>query len=121
MVRIWQHSEAGGGAAAGAGAEGAIQEGDMDQQSAMEELRERYARGGLPLDEFRRVMGQLMVTTDPAECQAILDALPAEPEQPRAVSAPLPATSRPLATSSRPGRPHHISALFGEADRTGAL
>ena len=93
----------------------------MDQQSAMEELRERYARGGLPLDEFRRVMGQLMVTTDPAECQAILDALPAEPEQPRAVSAPLPATSRPLATSSRPGRAHHISALFGEADRTGAL
>lgn len=93
----------------------------MDQQSAMEELRERYARGGLPLDEFRRVMGQLMVTTDPAECQAILDALPPEPEQPRAVSAPLPAASRPLSASGRPGRVHRISAFFGEADRTGAL
>lgn len=95
----------------------------MDQQTAIEELRERYARGGLPLDEFRRVMGQLMVTTDPAECQAILDALPTEPEQPqsRAVSAPLPAPSRPLGTSGSGGRIHRISAFFGSADRTGAL
>ena len=91
----------------------------MDQQTAMEELRERYARGGLPLDEFRRVMGQLMVTTDPAECRAILDALPPEPEQPRAVSTPLPASSRPVGPLS--GRTHRISAFFGEADRTGAL
>ena len=93
----------------------------MDQQSAMEELRERYARGGLPLDEFRRVMGQLMVTTDPAECQAILDRLPPEPEQPRAASLPLPATPGPLGTTGRADRAHRISALFGEADRTGAL
>lgn len=92
----------------------------MDQQSAMDELRERYARGGLPLDEFRRVMGQLMVTTDPAECQAILDALPPEPEQPRAVSMSLPASSRPLG-APRSGRIHHISAFFGTADRTGSL
>lgn len=92
----------------------------MDQQTAMEELRERYARGGLPLDEFRRVMGQLMVTTDPAECRAILGTLPPEPDQPRAVSAPLPSSSRPL-ESPRGGRAHRISAFFGEADRTGAL
>ena len=96
---------------------GAVQEGVMDQQTAMEELRERYARGGLPLDEFRRVMGQLMVTTDPAECRAILAALPSEPEQSRAVSAPL-SPSRPLSAS---GRTHRISAFFGEADRTDAL
>ncbi len=118
MVRIWQ-TEAEAGAASRA--EGAVQEGDMDQQSAMEELRERYARGGLPLDEFRRVMGQLMVTTDPAECQAILDRLPPEPEQPHAASLPLPAASSPLGTTARSGRTHRISALFGEADRTGAL
>ena len=102
----------------------------MDQQGAMEELRERYARGGLPLDEFRRVMGQLMVTTDPAECRAILDTLPPEPEQPRAVSpvspvspasGPLPAPSRPLESPRSGRRAHHISAFFGEADRTGAL
>lgn len=91
----------------------------MDQQTAMEDLRERYARGGLPLDEFRRVMGQLMVTTDPAECQAILDTLSPEPEQSRSVSAPLPAVSRPLGPSR--GRVHRISALFGEAKRTDAL
>ncbi|HKS71532.1 MAG TPA: LiaF domain-containing protein [Ktedonobacterales bacterium] len=96
----------------------------MDQQSAIEELRERYARGGLPLDEFRRVMGQLMVTTDPAECQAILDALPPEPSQPpsRAVSAPLSVSSRPVgASGSGARRAHHISAFFGTADRTGSL
>lgn len=87
----------------------------MDQQTAMEELRERYARGGLPLDEFRRLMGLLMVTTDPAECQAILDQLPPEPE--RHVSAPLP-HSGPLA-SNRPF--HRLSAFFGQVDRTGSL
>lgn len=92
----------------------------MDQQSTIEELRERYARGGLPLDEFRRVMGQLMVTTDPAECQSILDALPPEPEQSRAASTPLSGSSGRLG-APRVGRTHHISAFFGTADRTGSL
>lgn len=87
----------------------------MDQQTAMEDLRERYARGGLPLDEFRRLMGLLMVTTDPAECQAILDQLPPEPE--RHVSAPL-GRSGSLA-SNRPI--HRLSAFFGQVDRTGSL
>jgi cell wall-active antibiotic response 4TMS protein YvqF len=87
----------------------------MDQQTAMEDLRERYARGGLPLDEFRRLMGLLMVTTDPAECQAILDQLPPEPE--RHVSAPL-SGSGPLADNRRI---HRLSAFFGQVDRTGSL
>jgi Cell wall-active antibiotics response LiaF, C-terminal len=120
MARTWQtwqtwHTEAAAEAEAGA-----VQEGVMDQQSAMEELRERYARGGLPLDEFRRVMGQLMVTTDPAECRAILDSLPPEPEQSRAVAGPLPASSRPLGPMHT-GRTHRISAFFGQVNRTDAL
>jgi hypothetical protein len=87
----------------------------MDQETAMEELRERYARGGLPLDEFRRLMGVLMVTTDPAERQAILDQLPPEPARD-----PTLPTIRRTAPSTERGV-HHVSAFFGEVDRTGAL
>lgn len=89
----------------------------MDQETAVEELRERYARGGLPLEEFRQIMGKLMVTTDPVECQAILDALPPEPARVRSV--PL---SGAQPTRSLPsGRGHRISAFFGQVDRVGAL
>jgi predicted membrane protein len=89
----------------------------MDQETAIELLRERYARGGVPLEDFRRMMSQLMVTTDPIECQAILDELPPEPPQERAVSLR-------QAVSSRPGqsqKAHRISAFFGEVDRGGVL
>lgn len=90
----------------------------MDHETALEELRERYARGGLPLEEFRRLMGTLMVTTDPAERAAILAQLP--PEPPHMISEP-PATrvrTRPAASG---GKVHRISAFFGEVDRSGAL
>jgi predicted membrane protein len=86
----------------------------MDQATAIEELRERYARGGLPLEEFRRLMGTLMVTTDPAECQAILDHLPPEPAR----DIDLPAIRRTPSTSDPR---HRIVAWFGEVDRSGAL
>lgn len=86
----------------------------MDQATAIEELRERYARGGLPLEEFRRLMGTLMVTTDPAECQAILNQLP--PEPPSALSVPL---AHHGSASYSPVR--RISAWFGEVDRSGDL
>ncbi|HLZ22287.1 MAG TPA: LiaF domain-containing protein [Ktedonobacterales bacterium] len=86
----------------------------MDQATAIEELRERYARGGLPLEEFRQLMGTLMVTTDPAECQAILDRLPAEPAG--AVSIPI-ARREP----QRRADGHHITAWFGSVDRSGDL
>ncbi|WIG57696.1 MAG: hypothetical protein OJF49_000441 [Ktedonobacterales bacterium] len=89
----------------------------MDQETAVEELRERYARGGLPLEEFRQIMGKLMVTTDPVECQAILDALPPEPA--RARSAPLGSTQTTRSLPS--GRGHRVSAFFGQVDRMGAL
>lgn len=89
-------------------------EDSMDQATAIEELRERYARGGLPLEEFRRLMGTLMVTTDPAECQAILDQLPPEPAS--ALSVPL--TER---ESGRYAPVQRISAWFGEVDRSGEL
>lgn len=86
----------------------------MDQATAIEELRERYARGGVPLEEFRRLMGTLMVTTDPAECQAILDQLPPEPS--RALDVPIIRREPAVRT---PGR--RISAMFGQVDRSGDL
>lgn len=86
----------------------------MDQATAIENLRERYARGGVPLEEFRRLMGTLMVTTDPAECQAILDQLPPEPTH--AVDFPM---ARREPAAHVPG--HRISAMFGQVDRRGDL
>ena len=87
----------------------------MDQATAIEELRERYARGGVPLDEFRQLMGTLMVTTDPVECQAIIDRLPPE----TFVSSP---RSEPVRSAQpRSAQAHRISALFGSVDRSGQL
>lgn len=89
----------------------------IDQETAIEELRERYARGGLPLEEFRQLMGKLMVTSDPVERRAILQSLPAE----SAYELPTIAqrSGRPLAQSAARG--HTISALFGSVDRSGSL
>jgi hypothetical protein len=88
----------------------------VDQETAIEMLRERYARGGVPLEEFRRMMSQLMVTTDPVECQAILDELPPEPPQEKAV-----ALRHAFSSSSTGQKAHRISAFFGEVDRGGVL
>jgi hypothetical protein len=100
------------------------QEGSMDQEMAIEMLRERYARGGLPLDEFRQLMGTLMVTTDPTELQAIIDSLPPEVERSRSeVASPRAArvvSAEPAQRAMSPGV-HRISALFGEVDRSGVL
>ncbi|MGH2515292.1 MAG: LiaF domain-containing protein [Ktedonobacterales bacterium] len=90
-------------------------EDSMDQATAIEELRERYARGGLPLEEFRRLMGTLMVTTDPAECQAILDQLPPEP----AGELSIPLARREPARRSGGGQ--RISAWFSMVDRSDNL
>lgn len=87
----------------------------MDQATAIEVLRERYARGGVPLEEFRRLMGALMVTSDPAECQALLDQLPPEPAHPVEV----PRARREEFTGRAPG--HRIAAMFGQVDRRGDL
>src|SRR5215472_2660128 len=94
-----------------------IREIGMDQETAIEILRERYARGGLPLEEFRRLMSHLMVTTDPIECQAILDELPPEPahEDDRMT------LRRVEPTRSSARKAHRISAFFGEVDRGGVL
>ena len=91
-------------------------EGPMDQETAVEELRERYARGGVPIEEFRRLMGLLMVTTDPAECQAILDQLPPEPARSARAS-----SFRSEGSPSAGSRAKKISAFFGEVDRSGDL
>jgi hypothetical protein len=93
-------------------------EASMDQATAMEELRERYARGGLPLEEFRRLMGALMVTSDPAECRAILEQLPPETAYELGETiARQPFPARP----TRSERGHHIVAFFGQVDRSGVL
>ncbi|MGZ3582328.1 MAG: LiaF domain-containing protein [Ktedonobacterales bacterium] len=89
----------------------------IDQETAIEELRERYAHGGLPLEEFRQVMGKLMVTSDPVERRAILQSLPAEPAYELPTIAQR--SSRPQAQSVAQGRT--ISAIFGSVDRSGSL
>ena len=91
----------------------------IDQETAMEELREHYAHGGLPIEEFRRLIGALMVTTDPHECQAILDELPPDPNMRRAVAV---SSSRSATTARRTtGAGRSITAFFGEVDRSRAL
>ncbi|MGO8946178.1 MAG: LiaF domain-containing protein [Ktedonobacterales bacterium] len=89
----------------------------MDQETAIEILRERYARGGLALEEFRRTMSLLMVTADPVECQAIIDQLPKETGHD--VRADVLRPHLPNQSSSR--KAHRISAFFGEVNRSGAL
>ena len=91
---------------------------DTDQEAAIEDLRERYARGGISIEEFRRLMGQLMVTTDAAERQAILDSLPPDtaPRYDR--------TTPPQRGSSYQrsrGDASSIRAFFGEVDRSRSL
>lgn len=98
-----------------AGGHVAMEQG-IDQETAIEELRERYARGGLPLDEFRQLMGKLMVTSDPVERQAILRSLPPEP----AYDPPTIARRLPRPTDQMT-RGHVISAFFGSVDRSGSL
>lgn len=88
----------------------------IDQETAIEELRERYARGGLHLDEFRQVMGKLMVTSDPIERKAILQSLPPEPISESATIA-----RRVPRPSDQRARGHTISAFFGTVDRSGSL
>ena len=89
----------------------------MDQETAIEILRERYARGGLPLDEFRRMMSLLMVTADPVECRAIIDQLPVEPGRDSHADE----MRRGPHTPPRGRKVHRISAFFGEVERGGAL
>jgi cell wall-active antibiotic response 4TMS protein YvqF len=105
----------------------------MDQETAIELLRERYAHGGVPLEEYRRLMGKLLVTTDPAECQALLDELPPvpadiaearasdEPARPRGVSQHVAGSERRSAGSPSSGPAHRILAMFGEVNRSDDL
>lgn len=93
------------------------QQPDIDQETAMEELRERYAHGSITIEEFQRVMGLLMVTTDPTELQTILDQLPPDPAARHAVS--LARSSGAASAGSSPARRGRtISAFFGEVDRS---
>ncbi len=98
-----------------AGGRVAMEQG-IDQETALEALRERYARGGLPLEEFRQLMGKLMVTSDPIEREAILQSLPPEPAH------DLPSIARRVPRpADQTARGHVISAFFGSVDRSGSL
>lgn len=89
---------------------------DIDQETAMEELRERYAHGSIAIEEFQRLMGLVMVTTDPRELQAIIDQLPPDPAAHRAVLAARSANPMSAPSARRANRP--INAFFGEVDRS---
>lgn len=105
----------------------------MDQETAIELLRERYARGGVPLEEYRRLMGKLLVTTDPTECEALLDVLPPappsaaearasdEPSRARSVSTYTATTERSSTGSPSTGPAHRIMAMFGTVNRSDVL
>src|SRR5579863_4298536 len=89
---------------------------DIDQETAMEELRERYAHGSITIEEFQRLMGLLMVTTNPVELQAILDHLPPDPTALRAVSLARSSGAASAGSSSPARHGRTISAFFGEVD-----
>jgi len=86
----------------------------MNQVTAIAELRERYARGGVALEDFRRLMGELLITTDPSACQAIIDQLPPEPDFD-------PFTRPDTVTPARASQTHRITAFFAEVDRSDTL
>jgi hypothetical protein len=107
-------------------------EATMDQETAIELLRERYARGGVPLEQYRQLMGKLLVTTDPAECQALLDELPPAPaEVSESRAADEPARARGVSTDTSDARrssqstanpnTHRLLAMFGSIDRSEVL
>src|SRR5579863_8748674 len=83
---------------------------DIDQETAMEELRERYAHGSIAIEEFQRLMGLVMVTTDPRELQAIIDQLPPDPAAHRAVVVSRSANPMSAPSARRASRP--INAFF---------
>jgi len=89
---------------------------DIDQEMAMEELRERYAHGTIDIEEFQRLIGLVMVTTDPRELQAIIDQAPPDPAAHRAVVASRSGGLAASASARRAARP--INAFFGEVDRS---
>ncbi|GEM_PF-900248 len=49
------------------------------QQEAIREVRTRYERGDLSFDRFEYALNALLQAQTPAECQAIIDELPAAP------------------------------------------
>ncbi len=65
------------------------------QQSAIQELRERYARGELSFEVFKRGLDALALAHDADECWAVLRALPPLPH-----AAPLQALETPASTSA---------------------
>src|SRR5512146_887592 len=49
------------------------------QHAAIHEVRERYARGDLSFETFKRGLDALVLAHDADECRAILEALPSLP------------------------------------------
>jgi hypothetical protein len=92
------------------------------QQAAIQEVRERYARGELSFEVFKRGLDALVLAHTADECRAILAALPSLPHaaplhalETSAPAAPTPAVSTPPA--ARP-RTAWMFMLLGELKRT---
>ncbi|MGE5334327.1 MAG: LiaF domain-containing protein [Nitrososphaerota archaeon] len=108
------------------------------QQAAMRVLRERYERGEIAFESFRRGLDALLLARNADECQVILNGLPQLPiskldhldalSQPSTTPAPLQRSERPrrlVAFFSQVKRMNHAwrldpnttgGAIFGEMD-----
>lgn len=87
------------------------------QQAAMRVLRERYERGEIAFESFRRGLDALLLARNADECQVILNGLPQLPisklDHLDALSQPS-TTPAPLQRSSQPKR---LVAFFSEVKR----
>jgi Cell wall-active antibiotics response 4TMS YvqF len=90
------------------------------QQAAIETLRERYTRGEITYETFRRGLDALMLAHSPEECDTVLQALPASPTASgmRALETNETVPSPPAAPAPTPGRTKWLVMLMGELKRT---
>lgn len=92
------------------------------QQAAIQEVRERYARGELSFEAFKRGLDALVLARSADECHAILAALPALPHTAplHALEASRPAASAPAVSAPAAARPRTawMFMLLGELKRT---
>lgn len=82
------------------------------QQAAIQNVRERYERGEIPYDAFRRVLDALVLARDEEECRAVIAAIPASAEG--ALAALERPIARPLApvTGAAAGTAHKWVVAF---------
>src|SRR5579883_3371304 len=82
------------------------------QQEAIREVRTRYERGDLSFDRFEYALNALLQAQTPAECQAIIDELPAAP------SSALDVVTPQAAAPSAPRLPRRTRCPWRLAEQT---